>query len=468
MLYLPIFIDKNPLLLKMALPQWPSQFIVLCLISLVQAYTVFETNCSAPVTLFNYVSSPNTRGTLDILWSSLFTIFACTWSIQHPNVPEQRNFDKETSQGWIRDQLRNAKWGLKSFYRSTLRMLWTVIAPELILVAACNELIQARENCKKMKNLGLGLKDEATWSLTHSYYAYMGGFVVHNPSADKKIYHDPYHLTGEEIFKLREEGHITELPNIKEAEIKDKSKSDMLGKLIALGQIAWSTIQIIVRAVRRLPVSPLEVAVVAFAVCAVLMYVLYWEKPQRVGVTQTIQLNSNNPLYNKPKLKESPRFFKDIFYAILENFGISFEETLLHGSPISVDRIDLADNSRSETITIWVVASASAAVFGGIHAVAWNFAFPSTIELVLWRCASIYTAAAPLCLALFLFLSGTLEKHLNLASYATFSIDCLAFVLTAFYSIARLCIIVEMFRTLYFLPPGSYISTWTSNIPHLA
>jgi hypothetical protein len=288
-------------------------FTILCFISLVQAYRVFETNCSAPVALSNYVSSPNTRGTLNILWSSLFTIFACTWSVQHPNVPEQRdtNVPEEGDANgqrpsgfhkWIRVQQVNVSWALKGFYKTLLRMLLTVIAPEAIIGTACSERIEAKKNKNKMQKYAS--KDGVTWSLAHSYFANMGGFVVQNPPATDEMSHDSgyfagktildyhlYHLTGEEIFELREHGYLTNLPNITEADIKDKSKSDIFGKLVALGQITWTMIQIMARAARRLPVSPLEVAVVAFAVSAVLIHGLYWDKPQRVGVTQNIELN---------------------------------------------------------------------------------------------------------------------------------------------------------------------------------
>jgi hypothetical protein len=55
------------------------------------AYTLFDTTCTIPKVQTNFVSSPNTRGTLDILWSCVFTIIACTWTIQHLNIPEQRD-----------------------------------------------------------------------------------------------------------------------------------------------------------------------------------------------------------------------------------------------------------------------------------------------------------------------------------------------------------------------------------------
>lgn len=345
-------------------------------------------------------------------------------------------------------------------------MLWTSIAPELLVVAACNELMGARSICKTMKELDLG--EEETWSLTHSYYANMRGFVVRNPSADKTIYHDPYHLNGEEILELRRRKHITKLPNITEAEIRDKSKGDMLGKSIVLGQIVWSLIQIIARIVRKLSVSPLEVAVVAFAVCAVLIYVLYWKKPQRVGVAYTIQLNDNHQLYNNTILEESPRFFKNSFRVIVEFFGISFKTSLLHGMPISVDSKANRSSTKGNATTILVIISVSAALFGGIHAIAWNFSFPSTIELVLWRSATIYTATAPVCAILLSSLGAALPNSYILTRCLVPLFIILFVSLIILYSIARLFIIVEMFRMLLFLPPGSFVSTWAASVPHVA
>ncbi|KAL7788058.1 hypothetical protein V8C43DRAFT_288209 [Trichoderma afarasin] len=510
----------------MKLPRWSKPSLVFCLIPLAQAYTVFETNCTAPTSLSNYVSSPNTRGTLDILWSSLFTIFACTWTLQHPNVPAQRN-DSRSGQAehvkwmsaqWRSTQWRNAKWGLRSLYRNTLRMFWTVIAPELIMISAFGDLMKAREIRRKMRKYAEG--DGVAWSSAHSYLANMGGFVIRYKPTKEQKHHNPYHLNGKCIYLLREKGYITKLPNITEEEIKDKSKGDVFVKFIALGQIVWSSIQIIVRAVRRLPVSPLEVAVVAFAISAVFIYCLYWNKPQRVGVTQTIRLKDvltpkggatmgrftsnegavmeeeviseevisseeampmevvisetvipdEGPLleeeamptkvYELLKGNGSDRGFKYSSQMILEAWGIDVELDTLPGAPISLDSADEAG--------IWQMAGVvgvGAAMFGGIHAVAWNFAFPSTVELILWRCASIYTAAAPLCTLLFGNICDVLDLDILIGArfLGTFCIFS-AFL----YVIARLFILVEMFRTLCFLPSGSYISTWITNMPHLA
>ncbi|PKK44595.1 hypothetical protein CI102_11309 [Trichoderma harzianum] len=451
----------------MGLLQCPNAFLVFWLIPLVQAYTVFETNCSAPATLSNYVSSPNTRGTLDILWSSLFTIFACTWTLQHPNVPAQRD-DSRSGQSkhvkWMSAQWRSAqwstaKWGLKSLYKSTLRMLCTILAPELIMTTAWFDWVAAHNNCRDMQRFAEN--DGVAWTLTHSYFANMGGFVIRGKPTKEQKHHDPYHLNGDLIYQLRDAEHIEKLPTITEEEIKDKSKGDIFVKLIALGQIIWSTIQIIARAVRRLPVSPLEVAVVAFAISAVFIYGLYWNKPQRVGVTQTIQLKNNNMQNERAKLERSTIYSKTVlFEGLLSLLGIEIETETLPGAPISLD--SAREAGAWETAG---VVGVGAAVFGGIHVVAWNFAFPSTVELILWRCASIYTAAAPLCPMLLDYIYNELGFHICIGEGF---IGAFYLFSASFYVIARLFILVEMFRTLCFLPPGSYISTWTTNMPHLA
>ena len=35
------------------------------------------------------------------------------------------------------------------------------------------------------------------------------------------------------------------------------------------------------------------------------------------------------------------------------------------------------------------------------------------------------------------------------------------------YVVARLFLMFEVFRTLFFLPPGAFVATWSSSIPHV-
>jgi len=102
-----------------------------------------------------------------------------------------------------------------------------------------------------------------------------------------------------------------------------------------------------------------------------------------------------------------------------------------------------------------------ATLFGGIHIGAWNFKFPSRIELIFWRCASVFSAAFGPPLIFLIILSVFLRDR------GLINIVILAPIWSFLYVMARLFLLVEIFRTLCFLPPDAYISTWTTNIPHV-
>jgi hypothetical protein len=110
-------------------------------------------------------------------------------------------------------------------------------------------------------------------------------------------------------------------------------------------------------------------------------------------------------------------------------------------------------------------------MFGAIHIAAWNFAFPTSTERMIWRIASIYCTSPGFLVMIFGMCYGVLETceifWLSDTLYNTFD---RAFQPICFgYVVARLFIIVETFRTLFFLPPSAYIATWaSSNVPHVA
>ncbi|KAK3368509.1 hypothetical protein B0H63DRAFT_455284 [Podospora didyma] len=133
-------------------------------------------------------------------------------------------------------------------------------------------------------------EDNVPWTLSHSHFADMGGFVIRvtdeteaRPVPAFKIsHHNPHHLSAADILDLRREGYIRRLPSIIEEELHDRSKADPALKAIAVTQIFFSMLQITIRACRQLTISPLELSVLAFAACAIAIYALYWKKPKSV------------------------------------------------------------------------------------------------------------------------------------------------------------------------------------------
>jgi hypothetical protein len=476
--------------------------------TVVQAYTVFETTCKTPITNVNFVSSPDSRGTLDILWSSLFTIFACTWTIQHLNVPEQR---EGRDRGWKGD----LKWMLKGVYTSVKWMLLTMVAPEFVIGRACVDRVQAKRYLQEL--LKFAKDDHVPWTLAHTYYANMGGFVVrsrvgenillgphvgdatrngdhtditasaeYRPCAPDAIdiakldHSDPgsfpaketpgyndildqdslFYLDAQILYELRREKIIPKLPSITKEELEDKSKSDPFVKAIAIVQISWATLQIIVRAARKLPISQLELAVLAFAACAVVIYGLYWAKPKGIQCTTTIlQYQHQIPPETLPKIKRT------VYNSLVRRFFTG--RSLVKGrGPIRNDSADWD----SVASTWWFVATALGAVlFCGIHVAAWNFTFPTRTEAILWRCASIYaTAFMPIVAVLAIIVDLIEAISSSLGFLEDLRARAVIPLLSILYLVARLFLLVEVFRTLCFLPHRAYLSTWATNIPHVS
>jgi hypothetical protein len=64
------------------------------------------------------------------------------------------------------------------------------------------------------------------WTITHAFFADMGGFQIEPPDIDLL---PSFPLDAKQLYILVKEGYI-EYPRLEEDEIKDKSKSDGVAK----------------------------------------------------------------------------------------------------------------------------------------------------------------------------------------------------------------------------------------------
>lgn len=112
-------------------------------------------------------------------------------------------------------------------------------------------------------------------------------------------------------------------------------------------------------------------------------------------------------------------------------------------------------------------------VFGCTHCIAWNFAFPTEVEQMLWKISSIFTASAiPTAFAVNISLT-TLMNRLNqgrvraktLLELWTSSILGIGFGVA--FLAARAFIIFEVSRCLAFQPPETFLTSWPANLPHI-
>jgi len=117
------------------------------------------------------------------------------------------------------------------------------------------------------------------WSLTHSFFAQMGGLAIEtkDPEEPAFIKNSPrMYITANGAAMLAEIGR---LPNLSKKFIQDKSKADGLAKALVITQASWLIVEVIGRAIAKLPITLLEVNTFAHVVCALIMYVLWWHKP---------------------------------------------------------------------------------------------------------------------------------------------------------------------------------------------
>lgn len=144
-----------------------------------------------------------------------------------------------------------------------------------------------------------------------------------SPRAIDIIFYGPYHLTAGDILGLREAGYIERLPWVTADEINTRSKSGAFSKRVAILQILWSTCQILTRAVRGLPISQLELSVIAFSLYAIIIYALEWSKPKDVTISLNIfQYSGTIPLPVWTLLRNL--YFKSDRLSIFETIPIPF------------------------------------------------------------------------------------------------------------------------------------------------
>lgn len=207
-----------------------------------------------------WVSSPDTRGTMDIIWPCLTAISLVLWTMLHLNIPASSDSDRTLA-------FRRLRW-----------LLLGLLAPELIMMFAFAQLTSAQQSVKDMKAL-----NQTEWTLAHGFYADSGGFQLHVPG------YKPFPITAKQVVYLTQHEHI-DMPTITKREINDKSKANQETKVLAFIQTGWLITKLLARAAQSLQITPYELTTVALLVCSFTTLILWWHKPLDVRAPTSIYL----------------------------------------------------------------------------------------------------------------------------------------------------------------------------------
>jgi hypothetical protein len=282
-------------------------------------------------------------------------------------------------------------------------------------------------------------------------------------------------LVNAKMFKLYDG-----LPPVSPQELETLSNSDSLVKLLAMLQIGWLMIQLLVRYEQNIISSQLEISALAFSVCSLLTYAILWNRPRGVTkryrvraakapkLTEIMSLATFGPGYvwtwHRFEAKEDEDLFllpipNDASHAVDVRSIVAGYENTVAGRTI----VGWLRHNHPAIVSVIAGSVIGGTLFGGIHCLAWNFAFPTHTELVLWRICSITTTVLPALSVYFnlqwSYYNGWVEDLDEETGSKLYGPILLIFFVLP-YIIARLFLLVETFRSLLFLPPEAFIDTW--------
>lgn len=129
------------------------------------------------------------------------------------------------------------------------------------------------------------------WTDVHSWLVVMGGLAFEDKSPEDQQFMPgtrqriPINL---KLFEWMVETRPHLIPDISRGYIEDKSKSDWLAKGLTCWQAGFFCIQCTFRLSQQHSITLLELNVFAHAICALFLFLVWWDKPRDILVPTTI------------------------------------------------------------------------------------------------------------------------------------------------------------------------------------
>ncbi|KAJ5930417.1 hypothetical protein N7466_005910 [Penicillium verhagenii] len=233
--------------------------------------------------------------------------------------------------------------------------------------------------------------------MVHAFFADMGGFLLESPGSEL------FPIDAEQLFQLVKAGYVS-YPDIEMEDIKDKSKSGSLSRIVASVQASWFLINCVTRAAQNIFITTLEITTLSFIVIFFFTSFCWHYKSQ--DVSRAVILQTNTPIATI-RSKFHPRPQENWHRTPLD--FLSRDEWLcsclwryyiqilhyLHIPIFARPSTKLYDYIPSDTFlrldtlaeVIFVPCMLS---FASMFMCAWNFEFPTSTERLIWRAATVY------------------------------------------------------------------------------
>lgn len=268
---------------------------MLTLVLILAAFFAGHSSASNSPALVSWQLDGNSRSTWDIVWTCFSTVFACTWTALHLDVPARNMSDVRSTISKIR------AWFL------------AVLVPEVYFWLASMQLYHAI-SLRKMSNAAQRTRDNESeepklWLSTRSRPLEQAQDLEH---IDLHPVHTEWTLRqcfcinanglalqtqDEWIYTIRPrnmksfiQAGIIRCSDFRDRDIEDRAKADSFAKAFTVLQSTWFLCNVIARWAYSLPVSPIELATVAYVACGILIYGMWWYKPKDMNTPITVFL----------------------------------------------------------------------------------------------------------------------------------------------------------------------------------
>lgn len=312
-----------------------------------------------------WVSQPNTRGTINILWTCLLTIFICSWTVLCLNIPAK------------------AERKLSIFIRKARWVVYAILGPEFVLGAAAGQYESAYRGVQGFKRL-----KHPDWTMRHAFFADMGGIVLHPKNST------PFPVNNKHLIWLVKNGYM-DMPIIDEREIWDRSKADVLVKVLNFVQVAYMLLSVAARRVQHLAITTLELGTVSNATCSLIILFVWMHKPADVMTSIPIHINASMAeiLIAAGDAAKEPYVMTPLDF--VDNMGPSWSANVMafiniragpSERPLNRFTNDRIPHLRGMRQFILIVITLFT---DGIHLFGWNYQFPTSGEQLAWRIATM-------------------------------------------------------------------------------
>jgi hypothetical protein len=298
--------------------------------------------------------------------------------------------------------------------------------------------------------------------------------------------------------------------------ISDKSNADPLAKVFVCIQATWYLLQYMSRLVGHLPITLLETNTLAHALCALTIYVLWWSKPLDIKDPTvvsgnwvrpfcqymcmcsnisghkkdlelglfTIEGDQVEPIHSYWNINDSSTLRMDLAWEVIKRYpeettccpdpwksherNVLVAEYVVPHAANWPGRELLKDNFSGYLIAITL--SFVSALYGGLHATAWNNFFPTWQECHLWRASSLILVCTGVILSLYAAgyaLNTRWDNPLEALNWLGPLFKCAVWLIALGYVVCRVFLVVEAFISIRELPTAVYETpVWSQFIPH--